>query len=187
MQYEEKRIILKNGTVCILRSPGPVDAVAMLSYLKQTASETEFLTRYPDEVIMGEAEEAEFLAGRQSDPKNLLLCAEVDGTIIGCTGLNCVMDVFKCRHRAELGISVYKEFWNLGIGSLLLTELIRWAEQAGYEQLELEVDCRNERAVRLYRKLGFEIYGTREHTFKFRDGTYASYYLMLLPLEPSRR
>ena len=52
----------------------------------------------------------------------------------------------------------------------------------GLEMIELEVVCENKRAIALYEKHGFRIYGTRPHSFKYRDGSYADEHLMLLDL-----
>ena len=52
----------------------------------------------------------------------------------------------------------------------------------GYEQLELEVVSSNERGIALYKKLGFEAYGLRKKSFKYRDGHYEDEYLMSLNL-----
>ena len=186
MRYKEKQIVLKNGAKCILRSPGPEDAEVTLFHLRQTAGETDFISRYPEEVKLTVEEEEAFLEEVRTDSKSLMICAVVDGIIVANAGFDCVLDTFKYRHRADLGISVQQEYWNLGIGTAMLTELIKETEKAGYEQLELEVDCRNEQAVKLYQKLGFRTYGTRERTFKLKDGSYSSFYLMLLPLSAAR-
>lgn len=186
MIFEEKHIVLKNGMDCILRSPEPADAQAILFHLRQTSADTDFISRYQEEVTQTLEEEEAFLEKYQTDPKCLMIAALVDGRIVATAGLSCVMDIIKYRHRAVLGIAVQKGYWNQGIGAGILTELIKEAEKAGYDQLELEVNCENEQAVRLYQKLGFRIYGTRERSFKFRDGTYSSSYLMLLPLRPGQ-
>lgn len=185
MILEEKQIVLKNGSKCILRSPGPGDAEATLFHLRQTGGETDFISRYPEEVKLTVEEEEAFLEKARTDSKSLMISAAVEGKIVATAGLNCVMDIIKYRHRAELGISVQKEYWNQGIGTAILTELINEAAKAGYDQMELEVDCKNGQAVKLYQKLGFTIYGTRECSFKFKDGTYSSHHLMLLPLRPT--
>ena len=54
--------------------------------------------------------------------------------------------------------------------------------EKAYEQLELEVVAENERAIALYNKFGFELYGTRENTFKYRDGLSRACHLMLKKL-----
>lgn len=183
MRYKEKQIVLKNGVECILRSTVPEDAEATLFHLRQTSGETDFISRYPEEITLTIEEEEAFLEKVRTDSKSLMICAVVDGKIVANAPFNCVLDTSKYRHRADLGIAVQQEYWNQGIGSAMITELIKEAQKAGYEQLELEVDCGNEQAVKLYRKLGFRTYGTRERTFKLKDGNYSSFYLMLLPLK----
>ena len=186
MRYEEKQIVLKNGLECILRNTGPEDAEATLFHLRQTSGETDYISRYPEEVTLTVEEEEAFLEKVLTDSKSLMIAAVVDGKIVANAAFNCVLDTFKYRHRADLGIAVQQEYWDQGIGTAMLAELIKEAEKVGYEQLELEVDCRNEKAVKLYQKLGFRTYGTRERTFKLKDGSYSSFYLMLLPLNAAR-
>lgn len=55
----------------------------------------------------------------------------------------------------ELSIAVAQRWRGMGVGRLLLTELIDGARQAGHERLSLSVEPDNP-AVKLYRSLGFE-------------------------------
>jgi len=48
MIFGAKKIELKDGTTCILRSPDEHDAERMIEYLKITSEET-----YRDEIMMG--------------------------------------------------------------------------------------------------------------------------------------
>ena len=47
------------------------------------------------------------------------------------------------------------------------------AKEAGYEQAELEVIAGNERAISLYKQLGFEEFGVFPDNIKYKDGSYA--------------
>lgn len=179
MIFAAECVLLKNGKECILRSPTGSDAEAMLACLKKTAGETDFLTRYPEEVTMTPEEEATYLEARKTDPKDVMIVAVIDEKIVASAGLTCVMDVIKYRHRATLGLAIEKEYWNLGLGRKLIDSALGCARTVGYEQVELEVDCNNERAIKLYQKFGFEIYGTRERTSKNKDGSYSAEYLMV--------
>lgn len=59
-------------------------------------------------------------------------------------------------HRARLGIGVERTQRGLGVGSALLQAAIRWARQErDLLWLDLSVFAHNERARRLYEKLGF--------------------------------
>ncbi|MBP1994583.1 GNAT family N-acetyltransferase [Paenibacillus eucommiae] len=59
----------------------------------------------------------------------------------------------------ELGIALREDFRKIGIGDLLLKEMIQQAKLDGYKQLSLSVNPDNLSAVRLYGKHGFEYCG----------------------------
>ena len=85
--------------------------------------------------------------------------AEVDGVITGTTGIGGVGSAEKTSHRASFGIGIDRAWWGLGIGRALTEACIECAAAAGYTQLELEVVADNERALSLYKSVGFVEYG----------------------------
>lgn len=182
-----EKLILRDGRNCTLRSVEPEDAVKMLQYMKIMLGETPFLLRTPEEFRYTPEEEAGVLAGRKDDPRSLMLVAEMDGQIIASADVCSHGSKSRVLHRAELGISVRKEFWHQGIGSALMERLIRFAGEAGFEQIELTVESKNLRALRLYLKNGFRVYGTRPHGMKYPDGSYDDDYLMIRMLQMRRR
>jgi len=182
MIYEEKTITLNDGQKCLLRSPTGEDAEGMIAYLRQTSGETPYMARYEDEVTMTADEEGKFLSEILDDPKRIMIAAFTAGRLVANAGLSRVSLREKHNHRAEFGISIIMEYWNRGLGSALLSAIIESAKKSGYEQLELDVVTENDRAVALYKKFGFETYGTRERSFKLRDESYTSEYLMLKKL-----
>ena len=70
----------------------------------------------------------------------------------------------------EFAISLFKEYRNQGIGTRMMKKMITYLQKCGYEQASLSVQKENY-AVRLYKKVGFEIIGENN-----KD------YLMLLKL-----
>ena len=86
------------------------------------------------------------------------------------------------RHRAGFGVSVDRTYWGLGIGRALTEACIDCAKTAGYLQLELEVVAENERALSLYRSVGFIEYGRNPKGFRSRRG-WQELVLMRLDLE----
>ena len=80
-----------------------------------------------------------------------------------------------------MGIGIQKEYWNLGIGTILFNEMIETARNTpGIEQVELGVISINERAKHLYNKMGFKKVGTLPHQLKLPDGTYYDEDIMVL-------
>ncbi|MBQ7604043.1 MAG: GNAT family N-acetyltransferase [Clostridia bacterium] len=182
MFYSAEKIMLRDGRSCIIRSVGPEDAAPVLGYMKIMLGETPFLLRTPEEFSYTEEDEAAILAERLDDPRCLMLTAELDGRIAALADISSHGAKSRVSHRAELGISVRKDFWSLGIGSALMERLIRFAKEAGYEQIELTVESGNLRAIALYLRFGFTVYGTRPHGMKYPDGSYDDDYLMLKKL-----
>lgn len=181
MKYE-KQIILKNGQPCLLRHPTAEDAQKILDHMILTSAETDNMARYADEFTMTAAQEALYLTEVEESEDAVMVSAELDGEIVANSGFNPVAKLERCRHRAELGISIRQDCWGLGIGTAVMQALIDTARQAGYEQLELDVVETNQRAIALYEKMGFVSYGLRENSFKYRDGHSAALRLMLLRL-----
>ena len=175
-------LTLRDGRQITVRSVEPEDAESMLQYMKIMLGETPFLLRTPEEFSYTTEEEAHILAGRKNDPRSLMLVAETDGRIIASADICSHGGKSRVWHRAELGISVRKDYWRQGIGSALMERLIAFAYQSGFEQVELTVEAKNLRALRLYQKYGFIVYGTRPHGMKYPDGSYDDDYLMIKKL-----
>lgn len=110
------------------------------------------------------------------------ICAIIADEIVGLAGINKIGTREKISHRAELGISVEKAFWGLGIGKALTLASIECAKTAGYRQLELEVVADNKNAVALYKNIGFVEYGRNPVGFISRYTGYQELILMRLEL-----
>ena len=61
----------------------------------------------------------------------------------------------------------------------MIEKLFSIAREKKIEQIELEVVADNERAISLYKKMGFEICGTMPRNMKYKDGTYADAFWMM--------
>lgn len=182
MIIQPRKIILRDGRECVLRSPKPEDAEEILALMGRTSGETPFLARYPEERLADVEQEAQFLSRLAQDEGDTMFCAAVDGRIVGNAGINRLSPRIKYRHRAVFGISVLKDYWGLGIGSVLLREAEEAAARAGFEQLELEVAEGNSRACEMYEKAGFARCGKWPRAFRFKDGSYMDLILMVKPL-----
>jgi len=109
---------------------------------------------------------------------DLLLVAELNGAVVGTTGLHPVSAHMRRRHVWMLGISVLPEVQGRGVGSALMAALCDYADNwVGALRLELDVYTDNERAMALYRKFGFVLEGTHRG-YALRDGRYADCYSM---------
>ncbi len=85
----------------------------------------------------------------------------------------------KVRHLGYFGISIQERFCSKGLGTKLMKHFLKWAEaEPGLEKVCLEVFSYNERAIRLYKKLGFIEEGRKIKHIKRIDGTYADELMM---------
>ena len=86
----------------------------------------------------------------------LVAVAEWDGNFAG------YIDVWQVAGEGQLNnIGILPEFRGLGIGGHLMKYMMDWLRNCVNEELTLEVRSSNERALHLYRKLGFEEMGVR--------------------------
>jgi len=179
MDYQAKTITLKNGKPCLLRRAEVQDAEIMRDYLQATSAETPYMIREPEETRSDVEEEREFLRKVAENPRRLMVSAFVDGRLAGACSFAPATERFRTRHRCTVGISLYRAFWGIGIGTALMREILAGAKAAGFEQAELTVVSINTPAIGLYKKMGFEVTGTIPHAFKYKDGSYADFLFMV--------
>lgn len=181
MKYNQK-VILKNGKEALLRNGDKADGKEVFEVFNLTHAETDYLLSYPDENSYDPEQEAQFLEEKTNSSNEIEIIAVVDGKIAGTAGIESVGKKYKLQHRAELGISVLKEFWGLGLGKALMNACIQCAKKAGYKQLELNVVAENERAVALYKSFGFVEFGRNPKGFNSRTSGFQELVYMLLEL-----
>ena len=183
MKIESKKVRLKDGRSCLLRSPEMDDAEQLVEYVKAISGETDFTIRYPEEADIPVEQEKFFLQHFTDSSRDMMIIAEVEGKIAG----NCQLSEIgrgriKVRHRCSMAIGLYKEYWGLGIGSALMELLEEKAVELGYEQMELEVISSNERAKGLYTKMGFVKTGEIPDAMKYKGGNYDGLDIMIKKL-----
>ena len=67
------------------------------------------------------------------------------------------------------GLVVHRPLRHQGIGSALVWSCIEWASQAGSKSLVLEMQPKNDPAIRLAQKLGFEFFGYHDHHYPHQE------------------
>ena len=180
MIVQEIEYTLKDGRKALIRSPKEEDIPGILDYLQRSSGETDYLLRYPEEwsryTVKGAKERFERI--NASENGAMLVCL-VEGKVAG----NCQIswdDLIKTRHRASVAIALLKEYWGQGIGTRLLQELIRIAEEnEKLLQIELDFIEGNSRARALYEKMGFRITGVGVNAVRLKDGTLLNEYSMV--------
>ena len=181
MRYA-KTVVLKGGVKLLVRNAVASDARVLRETTQRTHAQTDYLLSYSDEQSVDDEQEARSLEETERSSNEVELVAVIDGRIVGSAGVSAVRSRRKVAHRARFGISILKEHWGMGIGRALMDASVDCARRAGYAQLELEVVAGNERAVSLYRRVGFEEYGRNPRGYRSAAAGYQELVYMRLEL-----
>ena len=120
-----------------------------------------------------------FINGLTENDHMLVAEVEKDGvkTVVGVASLS-VNKSNRVRHSGSIGLMVNKNYHRMGIGRALMKNLIDIADNwLMLIRIELGAFTDNEKAINLYKSLGFEIEGTKKYAI-IRNGKYENEYLM---------
>ena len=162
----------------LIREAEPKDAAELVAFLNRVSLETDFTSLDGDGILLTSEEMAIFLNKQASWDNQITLLAFLNDKIAGI--VNITADQRKrVRHIGDLFIVIGKKYWNNGLGSLLLEEVVEWAQASGIlRRLQLTVQTRNQAAVHLYQKHGFVIEGRQERGAYIEEGDFIDVYLM---------
>jgi RimJ/RimL family protein N-acetyltransferase len=151
-----------------IREAAVDDAGALLALKRSLDRETSFMLLEPDERTTTEADVAEQLHSVAARPNSVVIVADAAGELVGYVEA-IGGGVRRNRHTVHVVIGVRQSHAERGLGRRLLAELESWARASDIRRLELTVMTHNERALGLYRKMGYQVEGTRRGAL-FVDG-----------------
>lgn len=137
----------------IIEKAAPGDAAELLEHLKTIGSETDNLSFGPEGLPFSVEAEAEYLRQLEYSRNGVMLVAKADGRIVGNASMN--RQPRRMSHRGEFSVSVSREYWNHGIGSLLTERILVFARENDFRRIDLQVRSDNASAIHLYEKYGF--------------------------------
>jgi RimJ/RimL family protein N-acetyltransferase len=147
------------------------DAARVLALRLRLDAESRFMMLEPGERATSVEDQRAEIAAIQAQANSAVFLAEIgDGALAGY--LSAEGGVFRRnRHVAYIVVGVLEEFAGRGIASALFRALEAWAPAHGIHRLELTVMAHNQRALRLYRRMGFVEEGTRRRAVRV-DGKF---------------
>ncbi|UNP78863.1 GNAT family N-acetyltransferase [Bacillus nitratireducens] len=160
-----------NGLTYTIRSAAETDAEQLSEIRVQIDGETENMDREAGEGFIDKIGFQKIIKTDSEEMKNLFLVAEVHNRIVGfsrCEGSN----LKRLSHKVEFGVCILREFWGYGMGKSLLQQSIQWADENEVKKIALQVLETNEKAIQLYKKLGFEVEGVLKNDKRLSDGKY---------------
>jgi RimJ/RimL family protein N-acetyltransferase len=165
----------------IIRVPRQEDADAILEYLKIVGGETDNLSFGKEGILYTVEQEKAFISSINKENNQIMLLGLINEEIIAIGSLMGSKRK-RLQHSVEFGISVKKAYWNKGVATAIIGQLIDMAKNYRHiSQITLHVLKDNESAVHLYQKLGFVQTGIFPNHMKINN-TYKDSLFMVLKL-----
>ena len=158
------------GERCVLRPFRSEDA-RVIAEIGNNIEARKYLQNVIPFTELGEMDFVESLSREMSSPapRRIVFAVEVDGKVVGATGLERINWISR---NCYFAIAIYDpDYWNRGIGTEATKLMVSYAfEFLNMHKILLEVYDYNERAIRVYQKVGFEIEGRlrKNHYFNGR-------------------
>jgi RimJ/RimL family protein N-acetyltransferase len=154
-----RNIILKNDIEVTIREVTKEDAQNMIDFYNVVGGETDFLSFGANEFKRDLCEYEEYITATSKEQNSIMLLALIDSEIISIATINSSLKE-RTKHVGTLGIVISKKHTGLGLGKILMNDLIGWAKQNGVtKKISLVTNENNTVAIELYKKLGFEVEG----------------------------
>ncbi|MHC5268377.1 N-acetyltransferase family protein [Enterococcus sp. LJL98] len=162
----------------IIREAIPEDAAQLLKVTRKIGEETAFLVMDEKGINLPEELLALQLADLYESESNVLFVALFGDKIVGTASIKSDSEK-RIAHIGELGISILKEYWGMGLGSILIEELLIWAEESQtIFRIELTVQSQNTKAIGLYKKFGFKQEAVMARGARSDEGAFLDVLLM---------
>lgn len=168
--------MLKENT--IIRKATLADAEKILQIQKEVVKEGMFLTTSTEEFNQTVEQQKDWMRKIIDSNKETMLVAENPNGVIGWIVFLSTNRI-RLSHTGSFGMMIDKDYRGKGVGKLLIRRLLDWAELNPFiEKVSLGVFSTNERAIALYKKMGFIEEGRKIREFKMENGDYVDDILM---------
>ncbi len=173
-----KKEILKNKTEITFRELDAHDAEVVLDYLNKVGGETDFLTFGEEGISYTVEQEKVVLRNMKETERNYMIGGYINENLVTIGSITSSSKK-RLKHKADIGISVLKDYWNIGIGSRMMEYLISLCKEKNFKKIDLLVYENNEKAIKLYEKFGFIKEGLLSRDVLIEGNFYSSYHMGL--------
>lgn len=161
----------ENSQASIIRLIETEDARSFIRLQEQIYAQSEFEYYEPNvQHLTVQVVRKQMAEWRKFKRQTILLCI-TNGEFAGYSRITGYKEQ-RLQHAATIRIGVLKKFENTGIGTALLQNSIKWAQQNGVERLEAAIMSHNNKAIVLFEKQGFAVEGTKRHSVKIDNDYY---------------
>ena len=172
---------LRNGEPARLRTASVADAEALVELDTALVQDGRGMVQTLDDVGDLDAKRRrvdDMYRGFSAGEATLILVAELAAGVVGCTELRQLRPTL-CQHVGILSVGVHPDAQRQGVGRALMNALVAHAEECGLLRLELYVRADNDRALAMYRSLGFTLEATRARFIRRSDGGFVDDHVLV--------
>lgn len=155
------------------------DAEALLTIQKEVVKEEEYLVTASEEFVDKTVEDQKkWMKEVLEDERGTIIVAESGERIVGWLVFQSP-NRKRLAHTGSFGMMIDRDSRGLGIGKMLIHDLLSWAEQNPFiEKVSLGVFSTNQRAIALYKRMGFIEEGRKVKEVKLGCNRYVDDILM---------
>jgi len=171
-------LTIKNDIEVHIRIGQLDDAKALLDIKRDVISENAYWIPTTDEFNMTVTQQRDSIQKVLENEREIIIIAEVNGIVVGWLEFES-QTLKKISHTGSFGIMIHKDYRGMGIGRMLVNELLDWAEKNSFiEKVSLGVFSTNHRAISLYKSMGFEEEGRKIKEIRMNENEYIDDILM---------
>lgn len=152
------------------------DTEAHLNLCYQLDNETELMLYEPGERSTTIDNHRKYIQSIIQSSNSTILVAEYNNRLVGYLSV-AGGEARRTRHFGYLVIEILSDYTGQGIGTKLFQFLEEWRSHTGIRKFELTVMVHNHAAISLYKKVGFEIEGTKRNSILLEHGFVDEYYM----------
>ena len=154
------------------------DAEQIVRVIKN-AEESGYMLFDPGERKVTPESFAKFIDATNEHEKSGIFVAEENGQILGYMFVQNEKPK-RILHRAYIVVGIHSDSRGKGIGKALFIHMMDWAKKVHLHRLDLTVIAKNDAAVALYKKMGFEIEGLKRDSLLINNEYVDEYYMSKL-------
>lgn len=160
----------------IIREVVVKDAAELAALIQQVEAESDYMLMEAGERETIPEQQRSRIESMKNTINSTIFVAEKDNRLIGYL-FAIGGTARRTKHSVYIVIGILKDYRGLGVGTSLFQNMMEWAKERNIHRLELTTVTRNEAGVALYKKMGFEIEGTKKASL-FIDGEFVDEYYM---------
>ncbi|CAH0230408.1 Putative phosphinothricin acetyltransferase YwnH [Peribacillus simplex] len=170
---------MKNNRLAYMIRTGELeDAETVLDVQNSVISEGEYFIAVSEEFNKTPEQQRDWIRRLLENDRETIIVAEINGEVIGWIGFQSE-NRKRMSHKGSFGMMIRKSFRGMGIGKELIKALLEWAEANPFiEKVSLGVFSTNQRAISLYKKMGFVEEGRKIKEFKMSESEYVDDIIM---------